>query len=51
MARKKEQDSPRVLSQLLRILSWGFIDPDVVYFGTSIARGIFPSDKRFIVHL
>lgn len=48
---EREQDSPHVLSQLLGIPDWGFIDPDPVYFGMSIARETFPSEWHFIVHL
>lgn len=48
---KKEQHSPHVLSQLLNIPDWGFIEPDPVYFGMSIARETFPSEEHFIVHL
>lgn len=41
---EREQASLHVLSQLLSILSWGFIDSDPAYFGMPIARETFPSE-------
>lgn len=45
---KRTAQSP---SQLLNIPDWGFIEPDPVYFGMSIARETFPSEEHFTVHL
>jgi len=43
---ERKQDCPHVFSQLLTVLSWAYVYPDVVYFGMQILCAKMIGDNK-----